>query len=117
MRRGGCSWRKITFRSGSFNARHALMGRQASAASRGPVPDAPQKTAIGLNLRAGFSIGRTSFSQTSTNGSNSLKKPNMSRKHLPAPVAGIDRLFSGFDSRALGLDGAHDVLQVADRSR
>ena len=73
MRPGGCSWRKITSRSGPFTARHARMRR--SSVRRVPEPSSgcrrhsSSKTAIGLNPGAAFSIGRTSFSQTSANGS------------------------------------------------
>ena len=73
IRPGGCSWRKITSRSGPFTARQARMRR--SSVRRVPAPSSgcrrhsSSKTAIGLSPGAAFSIGTTSLSQTSAKGS------------------------------------------------
>ena len=73
IRPGGCSWRKITLRSGPFTARHVRMRR--SSVRRVPEPSSgcrrhsSSKTAIGRNPGAALSIGRTSSSQTPLNGS------------------------------------------------
>ena len=73
IRPGGCSWRKITSRSGPFTARHARIRR--SSVRRVPEPSSgcrrhsSSNMEIGRKPGAAFSIGRTSFSQTSANGS------------------------------------------------
>jgi hypothetical protein len=90
-RPGGCSWRKITFRSRPLNARHTRMRRQAYAASRSPVPDsgaiAPQKRrSASIRARASAWGGLRSPRHRRMDRTAEDATPNMSRKHLPAPA-------------------------------
>ena len=50
-------------------------------------------------------------------GSNSAKTPSISRKHFPAAVLVSIGCSVALRLRALGLKGADDVLQIADRAR
>ena len=56
MRPGGCSWRKITSRSGPFTARHARMRR--SSVRRVPEPSSGCRRHSSSNTAIGRNAGR-----------------------------------------------------------